>query len=149
MPHRLSPRDHSTHSRMGGAAISTVVRMPKPPRVDFSSERQPFTALNASLSAPPTTGTKLEMENLIARPARVSAAAPTIPCRESSPTNREVVMVSSQPAALLIQLPTPSSRSPPLTEPVSPSARETVISGTITLVASRDISSATNSTTVL
>ena len=58
-------------------------------------------------------------------------------------------MVSSQPAALLIQRPTPSSRSPPLTEPVSPNARETVISGTITLVASRDISSATNSTTVL
>ena len=120
--------------------------MPKPPRVDLRRPRQPFTVLKASLRAPPTTGTKLDRENLMARPPNVSAAAPTRLCRDKSPTNRVDDMLSSQTAVLLMNPATASSFMPLVTEPVMPSAKEIVIKGRMMLVASHENSSATNST---
>lgn len=94
-----------------------------------------------------TTGTKLDRVNFTARPPRVSAAAPARLWRDSSPTNRVQQSPSSQAAALLIRFPAASSFIPGVTEPVSPRAREMVISGTTTPDANREMSSAANSTT--
>ena len=63
--------------------------------------------VNASLSDPPTTGTKLEMENFTARVPNVSAAPPAKLCNESKPENNIIPKVSIHAAALPNHLPTP------------------------------------------